>query len=164
MRFRRPAVAATALGLAGALVPATGAQAATGVRQFQHDEVVVVRRPDGSTYDCQLESRLIWNLGGEGPEDDTLFASTAIKTRPDDAFECESVHNVVTLHWHDEGTNTASDFTYTAEGQKTQEVFAPPAFTDDGVAYENPRSEHRWVFDTCAATCEFTYTHTFTPK
>jgi hypothetical protein len=105
----------------------------------------------------------VWHLGEDTPEDDSPYALTGVRLRSGDALECEfDPHNVATLRWYDVGSNNASRYTYTAEGQKNQEVFAPPAFTEGGTAYEDPSSEHRWVFPHCAADCEFT--HTFNPK
>ena len=68
----------------------------------------------------------------------------------------------MTLRWFDFGNNTAGNFTYTAEGQKQQDIVAPPAYTEDGAAYEDPSSEHHWVFPNCASNCEVV--HTFSPK
>jgi hypothetical protein len=162
MRFRRPAVAATAVGLAGALLPVTEAVATTPDRVFQYSEVVVIRRPDGSTYECQTDARLVWHLGEDGAADDSLFASTT--SEPGAAQECEEVHKSVTLRWHGDGPggNTASDYTFTAEGQKAQELFAPPPNNPNGPGYEDVSSEHRWLFPNCAANCEVT--HIFKPK
>ena len=161
MRRRHPAIAASALGLAGALLPATTASAATPDRVFTYSNDVTVHRPDGSTYECQLSARLQWHLGEATPRDDTLFASTSIQSG--DFEECEvGATNVVTLRWFDAGPGVDSDVTYTREGKKAQQILAPPAYTEDGAAYEHPSSEHRWVFDDCVGTCEFT--HTFTPK
>ena len=159
MRLRRPALAASTLGLAGALVPAMTAGAATPDREFQYIDDVTITRPGGSTYTCEVAARFVWHLGEDTPDDDTLFASTSVQG---DHQECEEVHNVVTLRWFDLGDNTAGNFTYTSEGQKAQEITAPPAFTDDGAAYEDPSSEHRWVFPNCASNCEVV--HTFNPK
>jgi hypothetical protein len=152
---------ATAVGVAGALLPVSEAVAATPDRAFQYSEVVVIRRPDGSTYECQTAARLVWHLGEDGAADDSLFASTT--TEPGAAPECEEVHMSVTLRWHGDGPggNTASDYTFTAEGQKAQELFASPP-NPEGSGFEDVRSEHRWVFPNCASNCEIT--HTFTPK
>ena len=164
MRLRRPAVAATALGLAGALLPSTSATAATPDRVFAYSDDVTVHRPDGSTYQCTVFARFVWHLGEDRPDDDSLFASTGIQIDGSDAFECEfGVHNVVTLHWSADGSNNSSDYSYTAEGQKNQDIYAPPTVSSGGGSfYQNPSSEHRWVFPNCASDCEFT--HTLNPK
>jgi hypothetical protein len=87
---------ATALGVAGALPPVSEAVAATPDRAFQHSEMVVIRRPDGSTYECQTGARLVWHLGEDGAADDSLFASTT--TEPGAAFECEDTGSEPLVH------------------------------------------------------------------
>jgi hypothetical protein len=162
MRLRHPAVAATALGLAAAVVPATPAGAATPDREFGYGAVVTIHRADGSTYQCGISARFIWHLGEDTPDDDWLFASTQAPSGADPDCEYAS-HSVVTLHWSADGNATFSKYSYTAEGSKNQDIYAPPTANSVGGAfYNHPSSEHHWIFSNCASNCDIV--HTFNPK
>jgi hypothetical protein len=132
---------------------------ATTRKPSHFTDVVSIRRPDGSTYECQIGAHLDWHLGEEDPEDDSLFASTT--SEPGAAFECEEMHKVVTLRWSTRATTPRRTSPTRLRVRRTRTSSRRPAFTDDGAAYEDVSSEHRWVFPNCASNCE--RVHTFSP-
>ncbi len=157
MRLRRPVIAASALGLAGALLPTSGAVAATDQTVTFSEEVTYQDR-NGSSVTCDVNASLYWTLGGEGPEDDTLTAYTS-----GGAGSCRlSSIGSVTLRWSMDYYRHSLNHSHTAEGNEGYAAVTadPPSQFSEG--YRAVSSEHRVVFGECSSNC--VWTHTITPK
>jgi hypothetical protein len=156
-------MAATGLGVAAALLPASGAAAETD-RYLSTREEVTYRETDGSLVKCLVRASLEWTFGGDGPEDDRLSASTSVWSNFDDPNAsnwCEFSQSSVTLRWNMLDYLWGANHTYTGEGGDYVQITAPPPGTySDG--YTRVSSEHRVVLAECSSGC--VWTHTFSPK
>jgi hypothetical protein len=167
MRLRRPAVAATSLGLAGALLPATGAAAAEPNRHVVVTEDVTYEDIFGGTSTCTVTGRLDWILGEDGSQDNTLFATTSIGGGSDCGSGDPSFLNAgVTLRWTNHGFRRSQTYTYTGEGDVEITVSGqatPYNFYNDRFGADQVSSTHTASFADCVSNCEWSRTLTF-PK
>ena len=173
MRLRRPAIAATTLGLAGALLPASGAAAAEPPdRHVLLREDVTYQSEFGHTGHCTVQARLEWVFGQEGSQDDVLKASTYIYPTPGyPEHDCANGEDFwmnagVTLRWTYSGIRRYQTYTYSAEGNVFAEVSDSvyPYESGHGTEAESISSEHRADFTDCASNCEWSRTLTFNSK
>jgi hypothetical protein len=168
MRLRRPAVAATTLGLA-ALLPATGAAAETDRHVVIRDDVTY-ESGGGTTQYCTVVARLDWTFGQEGREDDVLSASTDIQSTPgkpdcvvDPSFQVASV----TLRWIYSEYRRNQQYEYSSVGDVFAEVSDgawPFDAYGDGTGSDRVSSEHHAEFIDCSSNCEWSRTLTFNSK
>jgi hypothetical protein len=176
MRLRRPAIAATTLGLAGALLPASGAAAEPADRHVVFSEDVTYQTNSGSVGYCTVIARLDWVFGQAGTEDDWLSASTEITGTPGHpSYECAGgipydMNAAVTLRWSESQFRRNQTYTYTNEGDVFVYVSDWATPYDDsshlGTPPESVSSEHNaqiTAYD-CAANCEWSHTLTFNSK
>jgi hypothetical protein len=160
MRLRRPAIAATSLGLAGALLPASGAVAETD-RHHEYREEVTFQTPSGEET-CTLVARLDWTFGDEGPQDDVLSASTSAEGC-NVAFPSWA-QATVTLRWTTHEFRRSQRHTHTSEGDMVGAVSTPatPLDPDTHFGTDGVSSEHHVEFTYCDSNCE--WSHTLTTK
>jgi hypothetical protein len=166
MRLRRPAIAATTLGLAGALLPASSAAAAEPAdRHVVFSEDVTYVTPGGTQRTCNVIARLNWTFGEEGPQDNTLSASTEVDNNC--SGEPSFLHAAVTLRWTNHGYRRTQTYTYSSEGDVIAAVSgqATPYNTyNDGFGADGVSSEHHFEFVDCSSNCEWSHTLTFNSK
>ena len=172
MRLRRPALAASARGLAGALIPASGAAAETD-RHVVISEDVTYETSSGGVGHCTVIARLDWVFGEEG---DRLSASTEITGTPGrPSNECAGgypydMDAAVTLRWRESQYRRGQTYTYTNEGDVFVYVSGGATPYDDssglGTPPESISSEHHAKISAyaCAANCEWSRTLTFNSK
>ena len=171
MRLRRPAIAATTLGLAGALLPASGAAAAEPAdRHVVHSEDVTYESGNGTTHDCTVVARLDWTFGQEGREDDVLSASTDIQSTPgkpacvvDVSFQVASV----TMRWRYTNFRLSQRKEYSSVGLVFAEVSEgtwPFDVYGDFTGADRVSSEHHAEFVDCSSNCAWSHTLTFNSK
>jgi hypothetical protein len=173
MRLRRPAIAATTLGLAAALLPANGAAAAEPADRhvvYSENLTYVSGSGDGTTHYCTVVARLDWTFGQQGREDDLLSASTDIQSTPgkpacvvDVSFQVASV----TMRWRYNDFRLFQLKEYSSEGLVFAEVSEgtwPFDAYDDYTGSERVTSEHHAEFVDCSSNCEWSHTLTFNSK
>ena len=161
MRIKRPVVAATALGIAGAVLPTSPALA--GEAHLQTGERVTVRGTDGASHECRILVAFDHYLGSEGSYDDEISGSTGVGAdvtgSGEDEFFCEAAEVSVALRWHATHSNSADNRTYLVEGWGNVYAWHGDA---PALGYENANSEHRVHFPNCTANCDRVYR--FAPK
>jgi hypothetical protein len=172
MRLRRPVVAASALGLAGALLPTSGA-AAEADRHAVFIEDITYQKTGGGVGHCTVEAHLDWVFGQEGTSDDFLRASTWIRQTPGHSeSECTGGFPYdkdagVTLHWTDHQFRQDHTYNYNSEGDVQVAVagLATPYDESSHIGADGVSSDHtaHLAWD-CAANCEWSHTLTFNPK
>jgi hypothetical protein len=171
MRLRRPAVAATTLGLTGALLTAGGA-AAEPDRHVVVSEDVTYQTNSGGVGHCRVVANLDWFFGQEGEGDDFLRASTEITQTPGhSATECAGgtpydMDVAVTLRWTDHQFRRNQTYTYNSEGDVRVAVagLATPFDSGTHLGADGVSSEHHASFADCSANCEWSRTLTFNSK
>jgi hypothetical protein len=166
MRLRRQAVAATTLGLAGALLPVTGAAAAEPNRHVVFTEDVTYERATGGTGHCTVVARLDWVLGEDGAQDNVLSATTEIGGSDCEPGEPSFLHAGVTLQWTNHDFRRSQTYAYTGEGDVEITVSGgatPYNFYGDHFGADRVSSEHHAQLDNCTSNCEWSHTLAF-PK
>ncbi len=171
MRLRHPLVAASTLGLADALLPASGAAAAEPDRHVVFTEDVIYQSNFIARH-CTVVARLDWYLGEAGPQDNVLSATTEIQGTPghNDCLTGEPsfLNAGVTLRWTNHDFRRDQTYTYTGEGNVEITVSGaatPCNFYGDGFGADGVSSEHRARFADCTAgDCEWSHTLTFNSK
>ena len=161
MRLRRSAIAATSLGLAGALLPASGA-AAEPDRHREYSEEVTFQDPSGNTETCTVFARLHWSLPDDGPR--TLSATTEIFCNEPPSFPSD-LKAGVTLGWTNHDFRRSQTYRYSAEGdvEVTVSGQATPLDPNTHFGANEVSSEHHAEFVDCVSNCEWSRTLTF-PK
>jgi hypothetical protein len=170
MRLRRAAVAATALGLAGALLPASGAAAETD-RHVVFSEDVTYQSKFSWVGHCRVIVRLDWVFSQDG---NRLSASTEITGTPGrPSYECAGgypydMNAAVTLRWSESQYRRNQTYSYTNEGDVFVYVSGGATPYDQssglGTPPDSVSSEHNAQFADCTADCEWSHTLTFNSK
>src|SRR5215213_4454067 len=125
MRLRRPAIAATTLGLAGAFLPASGASAAEPADRHVVYSEDVTYESGSTTHYCTVVARLDWTFGQAGREDDLLRASTDIQStpgKPDCVGDISLFVASVTMRWTYNNFRSTQHKEYSSEGFVFAEV------------------------------------------
>jgi len=115
-----------------------------------------------------VTARLDWILGEDGPQDNTLSATTSIGGDPStcNTGEPSFLNAGVTLQWFNRGFRRSQTYTYSAEGNVEVTVSGqatPYNFYNDGFGADRVSSTHTASFSDCASNCEWNRTLTF-PK